>query len=532
MKKEISKAENTRLLMCSLGRHWNLRRISRKGELWHVEEWHGLSSNGMEFRAAACHFYGCLSNESITDEILVLFVNNRAPTNLDVSKVDVAGYTTRFDRHVDSLEYIGSGSSVATELGMSFGHDPENDSVGMDEWLTALEELPAIARRIKQSVYMLFAGNDVCAKTVDEHLSLLTNEECLVGEYASLADIAKATEIKLEPYEVKLHALGLSNQTISQLQVHMASISDSDVRGAVQKSMLAVPWRKRAQVECDISVIQQSLDEQLFGMEEAKQEVVEAIAGSLISNSRSFRPPAILLHGKPGTGKTAMAKAIAQALAVPFQSLSMNGVSTAMSIVGLEPFWRSPQPGEIIQSMIEAGVMNPLLLLDEIEKCGNSNEHGSPLNALLQVLDQSQNRTFSDLYLGVPVDVSEIFFIATANDISDIPEPLLDRFIVVEVPEYTVQEKLAIMPFLLAQIAEEHELSQVPHFSAAVISELETGLLPHAGLRQIKTSLWRILCKEAIHCDDLKQFRARPEIRTLRDNLLVKRKERAGIGFL
>jgi len=258
-----------------------------------------------------------------------------------------------------------------------------------------------------------------------------------------------------------------------------------------------------------------------------------AIAGSMLSSSGSFRPPRILLHGKPGTGKTAMAKAVAEALAIPFQSISMNGVSTAVSIVGLEPLWRSPQPGKIIQSMLNSGVLNPLLLLDEIEKCGKSGEHGSPQDALLQAVDPSQNRAFLDLYIGLPVDISELFFIATANDITALPEPLLDRFIVVEIPEYTVQEKLAIVPFLLDQITKEHELVQVPKLGSAVMCVLERELLPFAGLRQIKNSLWRMVCEEAMHCDDVALFKSSPEIRVLRDNSLpVKKAEKAAIGFL
>jgi len=107
------------------------------------------------------------------------------------------------------------------------------------------------------------------------------------------------------------------------------------------------------------------------------------------------------------TGKTAIAKAIASALNMPFRSISMNGISTAVSIVGVEPLFRSPQPGQVIQAILSAGVLNPLLLLDEIEKCGNSSEHGSPLDALLQVLDSGQNRQFKDVYMGVPIDISE-----------------------------------------------------------------------------------------------------------------------------
>jgi len=311
----------------------------------------------------------------------------------------------------------------------------------------------------------------------------------------------------------------------------LSTISDSETIDALKKTIAQISWCKRSAVNRDLTLIRQRLDDSLYGMDGVKDAVISGIAGAFISSDGIIRPPRLLLQGKPGTGKTAIAKAIAAALNIPFRSVSMNGISTAVSIVGVEPVFRSPQPGQIIQSILSAGVMNPLLLLHEIEKCGTSSEHGSPLDTLLQVLDPGQNRQFKDVFVGIPVDISEIFCIATANDITAMPEPLLDRFQVIEVPEYSVEEKRLILPFLLEQIGHEFNLAQAPMLSAAILCQMDRDVLPYAGLRRIKQTIWKMICEEAAHCDDLESFKQQLDIRhcTCPD---FSQNKRTCIGFL
>jgi ATP-dependent Lon protease len=408
--------------------------------------------------------------------------------------------------------------------------------VGARELKDILEAMPTCARLIRGSAHLLFAGSAINEDMVKENLQTLASADCGTGVFPLLSNVANLAKGKAKPFEVKLSAMGMSDSAISRMNMHFEGISDDDVRAALKKTIMAMPWNKRAAVNRDLRSIRKRLDEGLFGLEKAKQEVLAAIAGSLISSSPVFRPPSILLHGAPGTGKTAMAKVIAKALAIPFESVSMNGISTALSIVGLEPVWRSPQPGKIIQSMLDSKVMNPLILLDEIEKCGSNGEHGSPLDALLQALDPIQNREFLDLYMGIPADVSEVFFVATANDITSLPEHLLDRFIVIEIPEYTLKEKQAIMPYLLKQIVEERDLKGAFHFTTGALIRMEKQLLQNASLRNIKACLWRMLCEAALSSGNLKEFSRKLVIdeaaveSVLKSNSSTKKK--SGIGFL
>lgn len=327
-------------------------------------------------------------------------------------------------------------------------------------------------------------------------------------------------------------ALGLSESSILSYRRHLESISDSDTKTAVRKIVGSLPWETRHRMNLNIQQVKAMMDEKLFGMEEVKNEVLIALSGALISNSKTFRPPRILLHGKPGTGKTAVAKAIAYALGVSFQVIGMNGVSTASSIVGIEAFWRNPQTGMILQALQDAEAMNPVILLDEIEKTGKSTEHGSPLDALLHVLDPSQNQAFEDLCIGMPVDISECFFIATANSIKDIPEALVDRFTAIEVPEYTVDEKLSILPYLLKQIKEEHHLATLPELGAESLAVIKEELLPGHGLREIKRKVWRLICEQALLAESIDSYKYDLKLNSVtKDKVAIKRKI-TSMGFV
>ena len=530
MEKDTSRNTLYKSLADCLGSTWTVRRISNKKNSWFVEEWSGSAGYGSDGLEAATSLQAIIGAQGIENEILILLATHRSLK--DCGTVNIGKQAHRFERYIKAIEHVSSGSFFIAAVGMS-SESLTAKVARTKDWKKMLDSAPEMARQIGESVHLLFGGSTIDAMEIEDNLRSLVSVESLIGEYASLSKIVSPKVRKAEPYQVKLAAMGLDPSSVSALRTHMDSISDSDVKESLLKTLLAMPWRQRVQVVQDIKLIRQRLDYRLFGMEEAKQEVIAAIAGAMISSSGIFRPPRILLHGKPGTGKTAMAKAIAESLNLPFQSVSMNGISTSVSIVGLEPVWRNPQPGRIIQSILNAEAMNPLLLLDEIEKCGRSGEHGSPLDALLQALDPVQNRSFRDLFLGIPVDISEIFFIATANDISGLPDPLLDRFILVEVAEYTIQDKLAIMPFLLAQIADEYELVQVPKLGDALLNKLEMEVLPHAGLRQIKNTVWRIICDEAMHCENIEEFKSSLEIVNFHSNTLMRKKEgQTSIGFL
>jgi len=528
MKTDIARKVLYKSIAAQFNAGWLLRRFVRENEMWQMEEWAGAAAKD-DFPQAAGMISTLLSRPAMKNEIFMLLAKRSCPGG--EGEIETAFQVARLGGHAEALEYVSSAAIFVEEIGIL--PPMRARPIDLSQWCEILTALPAMSRQIRQPAYLLLGGSDVPKLEIEANLTAIVNEAAEEGKFSSLAEVISSRRNKSTPFECKLTAMGVPGTALSVLRKHLDRISDSDIRESLQQSLLTMPWCRRATVERDLTLIRKRLDASLFGMEDAKHEVLAAIAGSLLSSSGVFHPPRILLHGKPGTGKTAMAKAVSEALGLPFQSLSMNGISTAVSIVGLEPFWRTPQAGKIIQSLIAGRVMNPLLLLDEIEKCGKSSEHGSPLDALLQVLDPTQNRTFCDLYMGLPVDLSEMFIVATANDITEVPEPLLDRFIVIEVPEYTLSEKRAIVPFLLNQIAAERELLLTPELGPGVMDRLACNLLPYVGLRQIKNCLWRMLCQEAMDCDDVALFKAQPVILHVHDSVLPCRKEeKCGIGFL
>jgi len=533
MGKEISRNDLYKAMANNLGEGWILRRIMRQNDSWLIQEWLG-SDEGNTLSAAAA-MLTVLSSEMFRHEIFVLLANPSAEELNEEREIEIRELVSRISRNAHSMKHVSSASFLVASVGM-IPCELAETKAGARELKDILEAMPTCARLIRGTAHLLFTGSAINGEDVEENLQALASADCGTGVFPLLSRVANLAKEKPAPNEVKLSAMGMSDRTISKMNTHLESISDNAVKVALKKTIMAMPWNKRAKVNRDLKSIRKRLDEGLFGLEKAKREVLAAIAGSLISGSPVFRPPSILLHGAPGTGKTAMAKVISKALAIPFQSVSMNGVSTALSIVGLEPVWNSPQPGKIIQNILDSSVMNPLILLDEIEKCGSGGEHGSPLDALLQALDPIQNRGFFDLYMGIPADVSEVFFVATANDITGLPEHLLDRFIVIEIPEYSLEEKQAIMPYLFKQIVAEHGLKESLHFTTGALIHMENQLLQNASLRKIKACLWRMVCEAALSSDNPKEFSRKLIIdeasveSVLTSNFITKKKH--GLGFL
>ena len=232
-----------------------------------------------------------------------------------------------------------------------------------------------------------------------------------------------------------------------------------------------------------------------YGMEKVKERILEHMA--VVKTRGDFKSPIICLYGPPGVGKTSLGKSIAKAMKRKYVRMSLGGVHDEAEIRGHRKTYIGAMPGRIIKSILQAGSCNPVFILDEIDKVGQDAVHGDPSSALLEVLDPEQNNAFHDNYLDCPFDLSRVMFIATANNISTIPAPLLDRMELIEVSGYLTEEKIEIgrRHLVPAQLEKLGMKDSGIRLTKAAIEKVVENYTRESGVRELDKKLNKMLRK-------------------------------------
>jgi ATP-dependent Lon protease len=320
--------------------------------------------------------------------------------------------------------------------------------------------------------------------------------------------------VRLEKLELPEEARKEVNRELKRLERAGRESMEAQVIRTYLETLAELPWNERSQDHLDVAEAAKVLDEDHFGLHKVKDRVLEFLAVRQLRRSREeagvdngqpgneddrrAKGSILLFVGPPGVGKTSVAKSIARAMGRKYMRISLGGARDEADIRGHRRTYVGALPGRIIEGMKRAGTKNPVFLLDEVDKLGVSFQ-GDPAAALLEVLDPAQNDSFTDHYLGVPFDLSEVLFIATANFLQGIPGPLLDRMEVVEFSGYTEREKLAIArQYLIPRQLKENGLGpdQLVLTDEAVMT-LISGYTREAGVRQLERELGRVARKVA-----------------------------------
>jgi len=314
-----------------------------------------------------------------------------------------------------------------------------------------------------------------------------------LGEIGEEGDELDALEEKINTAGMPKDALKKAKSELAKFKHMSASSAEASVVRSYLDCLVEVPWKKKSKVKTDIQASLDILEEDHYGLEEVKERIIEYLA--VQKRVKSMKAPVLCLVGPPGVGKTSLGESIARATNRKFVRMSLGGVRDESEIRGHRRTYIGSMPGKIIQKLSKVGVKNPLFLLDEIDKIG-MDHRGDPASALLEVLDPEQNNTFSDHYLEVDYDLSEVMFVCTANSLN-IPTPLLDRMEIIRIPGYIEDEKLNIASkYLLPKQMERNGLKDKEiNINKEVVLSLIRYYTREAGVRGLERQIAKILRK-------------------------------------
>lgn len=419
----------------------------------------------------------------------------------------------RFDEYASHAPRISSDIMMTVASGGEGGYladyIAQNLSVDFTVKQEILEELN-INRRLLRMIHLL-----------DEEIALLSIEDELQEQLKAaldknqkeyyLREQIKVIQSELgeqdayaeaEEYREKIEALGLPEEhteklmkEVDRLEKMSSSSSESGVIRTYLDTVLDLPWKKATRLRYDLARAEKILNRDHYGLQKVKERVLEFIAVKKLSPE--LKGQVLCLSGPPGVGKTSIARSIAEAMNRKYVRMSLGGVRDEADIRGHRKTYIGAMPGRIINALRQAGSSNPLILLDEIDKMSND-FRGDPASAMLEVLDIEQNNAFRDHYVEIPVDLSDVLFVTTANDLASVPRPLLDRMEVIELSSYTEEEKLHIAAdHLLPKQIKKHGLSKTAlQISEDTLKNVIAGYTREAGVRRLEQQLAK-LCRKA-----------------------------------
>ncbi|HEY5991672.1 MAG TPA: endopeptidase La, partial [Candidatus Udaeobacter sp.] len=313
------------------------------------------------------------------------------------------------------------------------------------------------------------------------------------GEQAEASQLRGRLEKADLPDEVRKEA----ERELGRMEKLPSMAPDYHVIRTYLDFILELPWKTSSEDRLDLNEAQRVLDEDHYGLEDVKERILEFLAvRKLRADAKS---PILCFVGAPGVGKTSLGRSIARAMGRHFERLSLGGIRDEAELRGHRRTYVGAMPGRVIQSIRRAGVNNPVMMLDEIDKLG-TDYRGDPAAALLEILDPEQNNTFTDHYLDLPFDLSKVFFIGTANQLGPIPPPLRDRMEVIQLAGYSDREKLQIAKRYLAprQIRENGLTPEQLEITDDAIKLIAARYTREAGVRQLERNLGRVARKVAL----------------------------------
>ena len=373
---------------------------------------------------------------------------------------------------------------------------PYTEAQKLLEQTELLKRFETVSSRMMEEIQIIGIKEDI-QKKLKERVDKNQREYILREEMKLIREELKEDNVQSDAEEFQKEAEKLPapqevkeklNKEIRRFKGAAGSAAEAGVIRTYIETMLELPWDKSCKERQDLKHARKVLERDHYGLEKVKERILEYLAVRILT--QKGETPILCLFGPPGTGKTSIAKSLANALNRPYVRISLGGVRDEAEIRGHRKTYVGAMPGRIASGMRQAGVNNPLMLLDEIDKVSNDYK-GDTFSALLEVLDSEQNSKFRDHYLEIPLDLSNVLFITTANTLQTIPRPLLDRMEVIEISSYTENEKLHIaQEHLIPKQLKRHGLSENQvSISKKAIWKMAGNYTKEAGVRQLERKI-------------------------------------------